>query len=94
MKQIIPDTKFNREYFIIGKAYVITVNSNQKHGILNYFEDDRLRFTVIGSRERIGSLQPMDLYVNKQSVESGETIIRQACAIADPAEDGEDITHA
>lgn len=89
MKQIIPDTKFNRDYFAIGKAYVITVDSNQKHGILNRFEDDRLVFTIVGSRERFGSPKPMDLYVSKKAVESGETIIRQAHAVADPAEEGE-----
>lgn len=88
MKQIILDTKFNRDYFVIGNAFVVTKDDKQTHGLLLAFDDDQLCFTVIGCKDTLSYQEPKNLYISKESVECGETIIRQACAVAD-TEEGE-----
>lgn len=76
MKQLIPDTKLNRDYFIVGESYVLNSDSGKSvDALLLYIEDDRLCFVVIGRCENISGMEAKEIYISKEQIESGKTVI-------------------
>ena len=77
MEQLIPDTKFNEEYFIPGQHYVLISKDSGKSvdALLLYFDDDQLCFVVIGQCENSSGKEAKKMYVPKEQVENGTTII-------------------
>lgn len=77
MEQLIPDTKFNGEYFISGQHYVLTSKDSGKSidALLLCVDDDRLCFVVIWQCENSSGQEAKKMYVPKEQVENGTTII-------------------
>ena len=73
---LIPSVKFNREYFTIGRPYVIYEGNNVIYGILTCVDDKELDFAVYTERsdEFKGTSREVRNYgVTIKSVEAGKT---------------------
>ena len=79
MKQLIPDTKLNRDYFIVGRSYVLKSTDSGKSvdALLLYIEDDKLCFIIIGRCEDSSDMEAQGMYISKEQIEEGTTVISE-----------------